>query len=228
MKLGRKKVQDIRDLLLDVRHLRLVFIQHVRIDDRHVDSPQIQQGVDVLGRASGHDRQDVKVVAVVHHPRDLGSQTERRSFQLPTSETDRPGVYPLLGRLDCALSCRGRRFHSRAGALLLRLRRLEGQRTQKCRYDNSCKDRHQETRVRCQKPLPLPEAGMAPQYRCTVPMDQPLLHTVAATMMMVDRIGRIPRLLFFPARSPAFAPEFRATRPSRPCKLQKRNAWELP
>jgi hypothetical protein len=42
-----------------------------------------------------------------------------------------------------------------------------------------------------------------------VPVDQPLLHTGAATMMMVNRVGRMLRLYFFSDHKADFVPEFR-------------------
>jgi hypothetical protein len=54
----------------------------------------------------------------------------------------------------------------------------------------------------------LPEDGIASQYPWMVPVDQPLLHTGAATMMMVNRIGRMLRLYFFSDHKADFTPEF--------------------
>jgi hypothetical protein len=54
----------------------------------------------------------------------------------------------------------------------------------------------------------LPEVGMASQYPWMVPVDQPLLHTGAATMMMVDGVGWMLRLYFFSDHKVDSAPEF--------------------
>ena len=110
VKLRGEKVQDIGDLLLDVRHLRLVFLHNVRVDDRHIHPLQIKKGVDVLGGAAGHDRQDMGIVAIVHDPCDLGRQAERRPFQLTTRETDRPGVYLFPSAIGWRLCVPGRPF----------------------------------------------------------------------------------------------------------------------
>lgn len=139
-------------------------------------------------------------------------------------EADRPGVYPLLRRLAGALARLGLRL---LGLSLLGLLRLDlclcglhGQRSQHGCHESSCNDQHQETCMRCQKPFSAtgshrrttacrpPGTGMTSQYPWMVLMDQPLLHTDAATMMMVDRVGPRSRLYFFPDRLPGSTPEF--------------------
>ena len=65
----------------------LVFFKGVRIDNRHVDAPQIEQRVHVFHRTAGHDRQDKHVRTVVDDARDLGSKAYRRTLKLAAGQS---------------------------------------------------------------------------------------------------------------------------------------------
>src|SRR5262245_66581333 len=54
---GGEQVEDVSDPILDVRYLRLVLIKRITGDDRHVNAPEIEQIVEVLGRSSVETRQ---------------------------------------------------------------------------------------------------------------------------------------------------------------------------
>jgi hypothetical protein len=92
MQLGREQIEHVVDLVLNVRHLVLVLVERVRIDDRDIDAAQIEQRIDIFRRPARDNRQDVHVVPVVDNPRHLRGKTDRRAFQKSRGKADRPGV----------------------------------------------------------------------------------------------------------------------------------------
>jgi hypothetical protein len=104
MQLGREQIQDIRNSPLDVRHLALVLLERVGVDDCGIDASQIEQGIHVFSGPSGDHRQDMEVVPIVDHTRDLRRQADRRALEKTSGQADRPGVHgghlrPWLRRL---------------------------------------------------------------------------------------------------------------------------------
>ena len=104
MQLGREQIQDIGNSSLDVRHLGLVFLERVGIDDRRIDAAQIEQRIQVLRGPARDDRQNMQVVPIVDHAGDLRSQADRRALEETPGQANRPGVHgnhfrPRLRRL---------------------------------------------------------------------------------------------------------------------------------
>ena len=104
VQLGRKQAQDRDDLLLNLRNLRLVLLERVAVDDRYIDSLQIQKVVDVLGRTARHDRKNGQVAVVVHDPGNLGREMNGRSFEQACRQADGAGIRPIT---DVPFGCDG-------------------------------------------------------------------------------------------------------------------------
>src|SRR6185369_11446154 len=116
-----KQVDDRDDTLLDLRDLQLVLFERVRVDDRQIHPLEIEKIVDVLGRAPCHDRKNMHLVAFIHHPRNLGSETDRGAFQQTAGKAYGPGIYLLPDllfagrrrRVQCPAGLRGTRIAER-------------------------------------------------------------------------------------------------------------------
>ena len=63
--------------------------------------------VDVFGRPTGDDRQDVQIFAVVDDPRDFCGEADRRAFEQAAGESDRPSIDPL-SQSACSVGTNGR------------------------------------------------------------------------------------------------------------------------
>src|SRR5882672_942828 len=48
MQFRREEIEQVGDATLDLRHLNLVLFERVRIDDRHVDAPQVKERIQVF------------------------------------------------------------------------------------------------------------------------------------------------------------------------------------
>ncbi len=133
----REQVDDVGDALLDVRDERLELLEGIGVDDRGIDPLQVEQGLHVLGRPSGHDRQHMQILAVVDGAGDLRCETDRGSFEQPARQPNGPSVQLFL---DGRLSRRGdgRLGRCRGAGLWWGLRR--GRRNQKRRYGKRSED----------------------------------------------------------------------------------------
>ena len=63
VQLGWKQIGNVRNALLNFRHLRLVLLKRVAIDDREIDPSEIQEIVYVFRWPARDDRQDLHVAA---------------------------------------------------------------------------------------------------------------------------------------------------------------------
>src|SRR6266487_2657608 len=73
----------------------LYSFKRVAVDDRRIDSLEIQKIVYVFGGPAGYDRENLHVPAVIHDPSNLGREPNRRALQKAARQADRPGIEPL-------------------------------------------------------------------------------------------------------------------------------------
>ena len=88
------QANDVIDLALEVENfpLRAEILENVRLGDRDVDLPQIEQIVEVGRGAIGDDRNDAQIVSVVEDVRELIGEGHIGARQLPADDADRPMV----------------------------------------------------------------------------------------------------------------------------------------
>src|SRR5258708_28476999 len=94
---GRKEAQNVDKAPFDKRYLSLVLVKGMGIDDGRVNTPEIQQRVDIFGCTLRHDRDDVKLVLFIHDASDLCRESKRSAFDEPTGETDGPCIDAFFG-----------------------------------------------------------------------------------------------------------------------------------
>ena len=132
MQFGWEQIKHVGDLALNIRHLVLVLLERVGVDDRSINAAQVEQRIDVLRRPPRHDRQNMQIVTVIDHAGHLRGKADRCALQQTSGEADGPGVDGLL-RFSTAVwsgCCGGasRRACSSVGANMLRLRIHQGRR----------------------------------------------------------------------------------------------------
>ena len=88
----RKQVQHIGDAVAKRRHARLEGIERIGVDDRSIDSPQIEERVDVLAWAARDDRQHVQPVPIVDRSCYFRGESDRRTLELPRRKPDRARI----------------------------------------------------------------------------------------------------------------------------------------
>src|SRR5262249_31462864 len=94
MDLGDWKAQQILDALVKVRKLRLgaEILEEVDLGDGDVNAAQIEQILEVRGRAARHDRQDPHLVTVIDDSSDLLGEAHERPIEHTADETHGPCV----------------------------------------------------------------------------------------------------------------------------------------
>ena len=100
MQLRGEEIEQVRDPTLDVWYLNLVLFERVGIDDRRIDTAQVEQRIQVFRGTPGDDRQDMQIRPVINDARHLRREAEGRPLKQAAGETDRPGVDLLFfGRM---------------------------------------------------------------------------------------------------------------------------------
>src|SRR3984893_8983921 len=88
-------MERVCDTLRILRYLRLVRLQRITVDDRRIHSPEVEKVIDVFGRATSYNGEDVHFTSLIHGPRYFGRKTDRCAFEQAAGETDAPGVDPV-------------------------------------------------------------------------------------------------------------------------------------
>jgi hypothetical protein len=89
-----KQIYYVSDAPLNLRDLQLVLFKRVSVDDCRINPLQIEQIIDVFGRAAGYDGKNLHGTTVIHHPSDLGGEMDGGALQKTASQTYRPGIQP--------------------------------------------------------------------------------------------------------------------------------------
>jgi hypothetical protein len=69
-------------------------IECIRIGDRDIHSPQVEQVGDIRGRAAGHHGDQAHVIAVLHRPRHFACKPHETTVRQAGRQADRPLVHP--------------------------------------------------------------------------------------------------------------------------------------
>ena len=118
MQFGRKETHDIDDAPFDERDLGFVLFERIRIDDRCINTPEVEQRIDILGCTACHDGNDVKLVLLIDDAGNLCRQPQRSAFDESAGEPDSPCIDALLrNRLGRSRHCRRSRRLALRGRL---------------------------------------------------------------------------------------------------------------
>src|SRR5215831_4396015 len=84
--LGRKQAEEVVDAPRRPGKFRLAseMVEHVTIHDRHVDTAQVEEIIDVVERPARDDGEDAHVVAVIENACQFGGKLQRRAFGTPS------------------------------------------------------------------------------------------------------------------------------------------------
>src|ERR1700760_3345696 len=95
MQFRGKQIEDIGDVLLNLRHLGFVFLKGVAVDDGDINPLEIQEVIDVFGGTAGYHRKNMHRAAVAYDAGYFCGEVDGRAFEQATGQTYRRGIEPL-------------------------------------------------------------------------------------------------------------------------------------
>src|SRR5262245_51076824 len=98
MNLGDRKAQQILDALVEVRKLplRAEIFEEIDLGDGDVNAAQIEQVLEVRGRAARHDWQNPHLIAVIDYSSDLLGEAHERAIEPTTDKAYGPCIPGLV------------------------------------------------------------------------------------------------------------------------------------